>query len=91
MRQKPVDKQLLAVMRPGEQGEVISFLHPEYPAMRRLASLGFLPGEKFILERCSPDYLIRYGYTRLAMNRRLAREILVCKMEVFFGYRREVP
>lgn len=91
MRIKANEKVLLAVMKPGDQGEVLSFLHPEYPAMRRLAALGFLPGEKFILERCCPDYLIRFGYTRLAMNRILAREILVCKMEVSFGYRRQVP
>jgi Fe2+ transport system protein FeoA len=91
MQRKAVEKLLLDALKPGDQGEVVSFLHPEYPAMRRLAALGFLPGEKFILERCRPDYLIRFGYTRLAMNKRLAREILVCKMEVFFGYRRPVP
>lgn len=91
MRTKANEKVLLAVMKPGDQGEVLSFLHPEYPAMRRLAALGFLPGERFILERCRPGYLIRFGYTRLAMNRVLAREILVCKMEASFGYRRQVP
>lgn len=91
MRRKAAEKLLLAAMKPGDQGEVLSFLHPEYPAMRRLAALGFLPGEKFTLERCRPDYLIRFGYTRLAMNQMLAREILVCKMEVPFIYRRQVP
>jgi Fe2+ transport system protein FeoA len=34
-------------MIPGQKGEVASFLHPDQPAMRRLAVLGFLPGEIF--------------------------------------------
>ena len=88
MREKNATKILLAAMKPGDRGEVLSFLHPEQPAMRRLASLGFLPGEKFTLERRSPDYVIRFEYTRLAINRKLAREILVGNMMVSSGYGR---
>jgi len=82
-------KQLLAAMKSGEQGEVVSFLHPEHRAALRLISLGFLPGEKFTLERRSPDYLIRFGYTRIAISRSLAWEILVYKMKVPSIYRRQ--
>lgn len=91
LRVKTGKKQLLATMSPGDRGEVISFFHSGSTAVRRLASIGFLPGEKFILERCWPDYLIRFGYTRLAMNRTLAREIMVYNMKVSSGYRGEVP
>jgi Fe2+ transport system protein FeoA len=75
-------KQPLAAMKQGEQGELVSFLHPEHQAMLRLISLGFLPGEIFTLERRSPDYLIRFGYTRIAISRSLAWEILVHKVKV---------
>jgi len=78
------DKRVLAALKPGDQGEVISFLNPADPAIHRLVSLGFLPGEKFILERRRPGYLIRFGYTRLAMDRRLAMAILVYKVKVPF-------
>lgn len=71
---------LLHHMRPGQSGEVASFLEPGQPVVRRLVVLGFLPGEKFILERCQPDYLIRFGWTRVAINRRVARGILVQKL-----------
>ncbi|HOL18357.1 MAG TPA: FeoA family protein [Bacillota bacterium] len=90
MKGRPAEKMLLAAMKPGQLGEVISFLHPETPAIQRLAALGFLPGEKFKLERCRPDYLIRFGYTRLAINRRLAREVLVYMMKVSSASGREV-
>jgi Fe2+ transport system protein FeoA len=81
------EKILLTRMKAGQAGRVVSFMHPDWPAMRRLAVLGFLPGEEFLLERCRPDYLIRFGYTRLAMNRRVAREILVHKMALPYGKR----
>lgn len=68
---------LLSEMRPGERGRVAALLRSRNPAARRLMVLGFLPGEIFILERNSPEFLIRYGFTCLAMNRRAARGILV--------------
>ncbi len=71
---------LLHHMRPGQAGEVASFLEPGQPAVRRLMVFGFLPGEKFILERCQPDYLIRFGWTRVAINKRIACGILVQKL-----------
>lgn len=67
----------LAMMKPNQTGSVSAFLHPEEPAARRLAVLGFLPGEIFVLERIRPEFLIRYGYTRIAINRRLASKIIV--------------
>ncbi len=91
MKRRSAEKMLLAAMKPGQIGEVISFLHPETPAVHRLAALGFLPGEKFIVERCRPDYLIRFGYTRLAINRKLAREILVYLVKVPSASGREMP
>jgi Fe2+ transport system protein FeoA len=69
-------------MKPGQKGLVASFLRPGQPFMQRLAVIGFLPGEVFTVERCHPDYLIRFGYTRLAINRRVAQSILVYKMTV---------
>ncbi|MEW5784326.1 MAG: FeoA family protein [Bacillota bacterium] len=80
-------KILLAVMKPGDKGRVAAYLHPEQSATRRLAALGFLPGEMFLLERRRPDFLIRFGYTRVAINRTLARQIMVYKMTVSCGNR----
>lgn len=80
MRRRSREKVLLSMMKPGEKGEVASFLHAGEPVMRRLAVLGFLPGEIFTLERRRPDYLIRFGYTRLAMNGRVAAKIMAYKI-----------
>lgn len=81
------ERVLLSSLKPGQSGRVVSYLHPEQPAMRRLAVLGFLPGEFFTLELCRPDYLIRFGYTRVAINKKIARNILVYKMALPFGKR----
>lgn len=82
MLRKKREKVMLDRMLPGQKGQVVSFLYPEHPAMKRLAVLGFIPGEIFTLERRRPEYLIRYGYTILAINKRIARWIMVHKMEV---------
>ncbi len=68
---------LLSHMKPGRGGEVVSFIEPDEPAVHRLIVLGFLPGERFILERRQPDYLIRFGWTRVAINKRVAGGILI--------------
>ncbi len=68
---------LLSEMCPGERGRVAALLRPREAIARRLMVFGFLPGELFTLERCAPEFLVRYGFTRLAMNRRAARGILV--------------
>ena len=71
---------LLSHMRRGQTGRVFSYLEPRQPVMRRLLTLGLTPGEKFMLERSQPDYLIRFGWTRIAINERVAREILIQKL-----------
>lgn len=68
---------LLRWMKPGQRGRVYSFAESNEPVIRRLVVLGFLPGEDFVLERNRPDYLIRFGYTRIAINRGVAGKILV--------------
>ncbi|MFY9412810.1 MAG: FeoA family protein [Dethiobacteria bacterium] len=81
MIRKPVRELILRHrMKPGQKGVVVSFSEPGDSAIRRLMVLGFLPGEIFVLERSRPDYLIRFGYTRLAINKRVASMILVNKM-----------
>lgn len=81
MKRKPIrEPVLLHRMKPGQRGEVVSFSEPGDPAIRRLVVLGFLPGEIFILEQSRPDYLIRFGYTRIAVNKRVAGMILVNKL-----------
>ncbi len=91
MKRREQRKSLLTRLKPGDTAVVSSFLRPEQNSFRRLAALGFLPGENFILERNFPCYLIRYGYTRLAINRKTARGIMVYKLEAAFVPRRPLP
>lgn len=80
-------KSLLTGLKPGEQGKVEALLFPERPVTRRLISLGLLPGEIIVLEQDYPEYLIRFGFTRVALNRKVARMIVVHKLASFPGKR----
>ena len=87
MRSEGHGKTLLSDLKPGERCRVNALLFTWRPVMRRLMSIGLLPGEELIVERISPEYLIRFGFTRLAINRTIAREIVVDKMAVAPGNR----
>lgn len=67
------------MLKPGERGQVAAYLDPQNLTARRLALLGLVPGEFFSVERSLPEILIRFGYTRVAINRKLARQIMIIK------------
>ncbi|HOB87146.1 MAG TPA: FeoA family protein [Bacillota bacterium] len=67
-------------LEPGAKGMVADLVFAEPQILRRLTTLGLIPGELVVVEQCRPDYLIRFGYTRLAINRRVAEGIKVYKM-----------
>lgn len=77
----------LSNLKAGERGRINALLFAWRPVMRRLISIGLLPGEELIVERSSPEYLIRFGFTLLAINRTLARDIIVDKMTFTPGNR----
>lgn len=69
-------------VRLSELGEgaraVISCLEaPGDRAGRKLAALGMLPGEDVVLEQTFPAYVVRVGYTELALDRELAAHVRV--------------
>ncbi len=80
-------KSLLTGLKPGEQGRIEALLFSGRPVTRRLISLGLLPGEIITLEQTYPEYLIRFGFTRLALNRKAARLIVVRKIASLTGKR----
>jgi len=70
---------LLSRLKPGERGQVAVYLDPQNLGARRLALLGLVPGEFFSVERTLPEIIIRFGYTRVAINRKLAQQIMIIK------------
>jgi ferrous iron transport protein A len=53
---------------------------------RRLFSLGFVPGEQLLLEQRTPAYVVKVGWTRVALDRETAERVTVlpdpCKCNV---------
>ena len=60
----------------------IVFISSKYHArLDRLSSLGIVPGSIIRLHQKQPTYLIKIGETELALDRELAKEIYVKKMQ----------
>jgi len=60
----------------------IVFISSKYHArLDRLSSLGIVPGSIIRLHQKQPTYLIKIGETELALDRELAKEIFVKKMQ----------
>lgn len=78
---------LLSQMQPGERGRIVALEYPADEPPERLLVLGLLPGEELVLEQRFPGFLIRFGCTRLAVNRKVADMIRVSKMTGRFGIR----
>ncbi len=69
----------VATMRPGERGTVLRLETGGVDAAqaRKLMALGVLPGCQVELDRRSPAFVLRLGYTRLAIDEALARSVVV--------------
>ncbi len=60
----------------------IVFIAPRYhDRMDRLAALGVIPGSEIRLHQRSPSYVIEVGETTIALDREIANEIFVKRVE----------
>lgn len=67
----------LAELMPGQRGTVLSLDAAQPSDARKLMALGVLPGAEITLERRRPAFVLRTGYTELAMDDTLARAVVV--------------
>ncbi|NUQ71721.1 MAG: ferrous iron transport protein A [Chthonomonadales bacterium] len=67
----------LAEMVIGQTAYVRTVAHPSASTRHRLLSLGMVPGERIILEQRSPSFVIRVGWTRIALDRETAEQVFV--------------
>ncbi len=71
----------LTQLEPGETGR-ITYIKPKHHArLHRLSSFGLTPGTVIELHQRFPSYCIRYEGTELAVNRDVAEDIFVAKIE----------
>jgi DtxR family transcriptional regulator, Mn-dependent transcriptional regulator len=71
----------LTQLEPGETGR-ITYIKPKHHArLHRLSSFGLTPGTVIELHQRFPSYCIRYEGTELAVNKDVAEDIFVAKIE----------
>jgi Fe2+ transport system protein FeoA len=65
----------LSDMRPGQAGTVVA-IHSEHAArLERLSVLGIVPGFPVTVVQRHPAFVLRVGFTELAVDREVAEEI----------------
>lgn len=71
----------LTELRPGRRGVISCLEAPAGLQARKLASLGLLPGADLSVEQSFPAFVVRVGYSELALDRELARHVRVHPVE----------
>lgn len=71
------DSVRLSDLDAGERAVVACLEDPGHPRCRKLAGLGLLPGVPVEVLQRRPMYVLRLGYTELALDRELAARVRV--------------
>ncbi|MDR1702072.1 MAG: ferrous iron transport protein A [Sporomusaceae bacterium] len=69
-------KSLLS-LRPGEAGRIIKLMPGRSDDWRKLLALGLFPGVVVEVEQVFPAYVLRVGFTELALDKETAGRIIV--------------
>jgi len=69
----------LSSLSPGEEGE-IKYLSGDEEIIRKITSIGLLPGKRIKVIRVFPTYLIQLGNTHIAIDEKLADMIHVMRI-----------
>lgn len=68
---------LLSHMKPGETGYIINICTFKTEHLKKIISLGLLPGMDIKLIRTSPTLLCQIGYSQFALDRDIASYVVV--------------
>jgi DtxR family Mn-dependent transcriptional regulator len=71
----------LTELQPGESGRIMYIKPKHHGRYHRLSSFGLTPGTVVTLHQRSPAFCIRYEGTEIAINRDVAEDIFVAKVE----------
>lgn len=67
----------LSVIEIGQPKTIVGYQTQDSDLLRKLVTLGIMPGIEIILEQRFPSYIIQLGYTRTAIDRETAESIFV--------------
>lgn len=67
----------LGNMKPGQHGRITGLSHMDAALVHKLMALGVLPGETVVVLQTSPAYVVKIGYTQVALDYLLAQAVEV--------------
>lgn len=73
---------LLTTLKTGERGIILYFKEPAGQSIRKLTSLGILPGIEVEVLQTYPVYVVQAEYTQLALDHDIAKVVIVNKKPV---------
>ncbi len=79
----------LTALAPGDRARIVYIRPRDHQRLHRLTSLGLTPGVELVLHRTRPAFCLRYEETELALDRRVAEDILVSRLPSNEKTRRE--
>lgn len=71
----------LTELRPGEEGRIAHIATRHHSRLDRLTALGLFPGSRLWVHQVSPAFVIRCGETDIALDREVAQDIYVRRMD----------
>ena len=74
-----IESSALNLMKEREKGVITQFRKNDETLLRKLISIGIMPGLNITLEQKFPSYIIKVGTTRIALDRSIAKAIYVRK------------
>ena len=75
-----IDSSPLIHVRSGKEVDVVCFLATENEQLRKLTAFGILPGVRIKVLQRYPAYLLQIGHTQLAIDYKIAKNIMVNKV-----------
>ncbi len=63
----------------GEAGKIVALATGNYIVLRKLLSMGLVPGVQIRVIRCHPSILLQVGHSKVALDQCLAAQITLEK------------
>jgi len=61
----------------GEAGKIVALAAGDYTVIRKLQSMGLVPGVQIRIIRCRPGFLVQAGHSKVALDQCLASQIML--------------
>ncbi len=61
----------------GDTGKIVSLVTGNYTILRKLLSMGLVPGVQIRVIRCRPSFLLQVGHSKVALDQSLAKQIML--------------